>query len=354
MIYFASPMTNSQRRSRVDRGAVLLAVLCTSASLLAACQRNRPAESQDPMLLNQDSVSHSGTSTAAPLTATAGATETELPDTALTEPELSVIHLTLPQVNPVTDSPVSEPPTTAVPVTSPAPATTVTSTTTAALEATALPATTSPATTSPATTAAPETPAPLQSPDGRSGSELDYPAVINGVILVNKNHWVSRNYAPVQADYFDDRWKLAPEAWTAWEEMKAAAAEEGVFLIFTSGYRSYDYQAFLYDNYVKTYGQVQADRSSAKPGRSEHQTGLALDITGDGVAFSEDLAETAVGKWLHANAWRFGWILRYPREKEHITGYKFEPWHYRYVGKAVAADFGPNNTLTLEEYLGVD
>ena len=134
--------------------------------------------------------------------------------------------------------------------------------------------------------------------------------------------------------------------------MEAAATQEGLYLRFVSGYRTYAYQEQLFNEYAARDPQG-ANCYSARAGQSEHQSGLALDMdNGIGkTGLTEAFADTAEGKWLWANAYKYGWILRYPRGKEPITGYIFEPWHYRYVGKTVAADFGPNSSMTLEEYL---
>ncbi len=200
----------------------------------------------------------------------------------------------------------------------------------------------------PTATPVPTTAAPVYSPDGRSGGQLNTPYTKNGVVLVNKQHWVNREYAPLPAS--GNKWTLQDEAWNAWKRMEADAKTAGLTLRFVSGYRTYDYQDWLFNDYASRDPQG-ANRYSARPGQSEHQTGLALDIDNGVVGLVENFANTAEGQWLWTNAWKYGWILRYPQGKEHITGYIFEPWHYRYVGEAVAAEFGPNNVLTLEEYL---
>lgn len=189
---------------------------------------------------------------------------------------------------------------------------------------------------------------PVVSPDGRSGSELDTPFTYNGIIVVNKQHWVSRRYQPLPES--QQNVSLVEPAWTAWKEMRQAAAAEGISLVKVSTYRSYNLQEQIFNRWVKQEGEAQASRHVARPGQSEHQTGLAIDIGTEGISY-QSLATTPAGKWLWANAYKYGFILRYPSGKEHITGYYFEPWHYRYVGELVAADFGANSTLTLEEYI---
>lgn len=136
--------------------------------------------------------------------------------------------------------------------------------------------------------------------------------------------------------------------------MVAAAKSQGVTLSILSAYRSYSYQSTLYNNYVKRDGKAAADRYSARPGHSEHQTGLAFDFGGTTTKhnFESSYADTKEGKWLAANAQKYGFILRYPKGKEHITGYMFEPWHFRYVGSGEAPKI-KSTGKTLEEYLGV-
>ena len=137
--------------------------------------------------------------------------------------------------------------------------------------------------------------------------------------------------------------------------MLAAAKQQGFDLVAFSGYRSFEYQTTLYDNYVKRDGQAAADRYSARPGYSEHQTGLAFDIGERGkedVWLTEEFGETPAGQWLFTHAQEYGFILRFPQNKEEITGYMYESWHYRYVGKEVAKEITKKN-ITLEEYLGV-
>lgn len=126
----------------------------------------------------------------------------------------------------------------------------------------------------------------------------------------------------------------------------------GLQLQFGSGYRSAAYQKVLYDGYVSSMGKAEADRSSARPGHSEHQTGLALDFTRiDGKCHLDVcFADTTEGKWLAANAYKYGFILRYTNDRETVTGYMFEPWHYRYVGRELAAEMNSTAVKTLEAF----
>ena len=126
-----------------------------------------------------------------------------------------------------------------------------------------------------------------------------------------------------------------------------AAAREGLRIYNASAYRSYTTQKWVYQRYVNQEGTQEADTYSARPGCSEHQTGLALDI--NTASLSDHFEETEEYAWLVENSWRYGFILRFPEGKEEITGYQFEPWHYRYVGPA-AARVCYENGWTLEEY----
>lgn len=173
----------------------------------------------------------------------------------------------------------------------------------------------------------------------------DKPTIINGILIANKVYPLPSTYAPGESK----------EARAAFEEMAAEAKLSGINLTAFSTYRSYDYQVTLYDRYVKKDGVEAADRYSARPGYSEHQTGLAFDIgevNYEKYWASFQFGDTEAGKWVAANAYRYGFILRYPEGKENITGYRHESWHFRYVGKKVAEEIYKRN-VTLEEYLGL-
>ncbi|MDR2102577.1 MAG: M15 family metallopeptidase [Treponema sp.] len=126
--------------------------------------------------------------------------------------------------------------------------------------------------------------------------------------------------------------KLRRAAAEALEEMAAAAAAEGVTLTVSSAYRSYAYQEEVYARNVRELGQEAADRESARPGHSQHQTGLVVDFG----SIDDSFAETAAGRWILTNAGRFGWSLSFPQGYEKVTGYRWESWHYRYVGRELA------------------
>ena len=132
------------------------------------------------------------------------------------------------------------------------------------------------------------------------------------------------------------------------EKLAKDASIEGYNIIAVSAYRSYDYQEKLYNNYVLLKGKYMADVASARSGHSEHQTGLAVDVS-DITLDYDNFEKTKEFTWMKNNAYKYGFILRYPKAKFHITGFKYEPWHYRYVGNVVAQIIHSKN-ITLEEY----
>lgn len=161
----------------------------------------------------------------------------------------------------------------------------------------------------------------------------------DGTLIVNKKYTVPKDYAP----------GLKDTTYDAFTKLQQDAKKKGYSIDILSGYRSYAYQEELYNNYVKKYGQKKADTFSAQPGKSEHQTGLALDVGKLDTSFGT----TEEGKWLAKNAHKYGFIIRYPKGKESITGYEYEPWHIRYLGKDLATKVYKSG-LTLEEYFGID
>jgi len=180
-------------------------------------------------------------------------------------------------------------------------------------------------------------------------------------VLVNKTYRLPDGYRP--ADLVEpnvpfifseksEKRLLRKEAAAALEALFAAAKRDGIHLAGVSGFRSHDTQKWLFEHYVKTRGEAQARRFSAMPGHSEHQTGLAIDVSGsDGKCAAEDcFAGTKEAKWLAEHAHEYGFIIRYPEGKEAVTGYKYEPWHLRYVGKELAQMLVQSG-LTLDEYL---
>lgn len=147
--------------------------------------------------------------------------------------------------------------------------------------------------------------------------------------------------------------KLAAPAANDFDAMTASAAKEGVQIVAVSGYRSYAEQERLHAQYQATYGRGRAAELSAEAGHSEHQTGLAVDIAdpSGACALMACFASTPAGSWAAANAWRFGFIVRYPAGAEAVTGYGYEPWHLRHVGGATAKDMYLAMEPTLEAYL---
>ncbi len=201
-----------------------------------------------------------------------------------------------------------------------------------------------------------------QPPENTPYPTLD-PAIFNDVngllILASKTHPLPEGYEPsdlvgINVKVNKSGLSLRKEAAAAIEEMFAAASEDGITLVLGSSYRSAAYQEKLYNNYVAKDGEELASKYSSKPGQSEHQTGLAVDISdASGATYlSQKFKDTEEGKWLKDNAHRFGFIMRYPEGKEDITGYMFEPWHFRYVGIDYATKIYEADT-TFEEYFGI-
>ena len=173
------------------------------------------------------------------------------------------------------------------------------------------------------------------------------------LILVNKYNYLTEDYIPENLEPIDIAYarsgmQLVSEARSAFEILSEDAKKEGMNIIAMSSYRSYDYQVNLYDNYVATDGKEAADTYSARAGYSEHQTGLAVDVYNKVLPYTS-FEETEEFNWMQENAYKYGFILRFPKDKVNITGYQYESWHYRYVGKE-AAKYIHNHDLTLEEY----
>lgn len=151
-------------------------------------------------------------------------------------------------------------------------------------------------------------------------------------------------------DHADEKRQMRKVAADALEKLFGGADEAGHTLYALSGYRSYNRQKSVYNYWVSLYGQEEADKFSARPGHSEHQTGLAMDITSESVAFDlqEAFGETPEGQWVKENAHLYGFIIRYPKDKTDITLYNYEPWHLRYVGEGLST-YLYEEDLTLEE-----
>jgi D-alanyl-D-alanine carboxypeptidase len=180
------------------------------------------------------------------------------------------------------------------------------------------------------------------------------------IALVNKQNSLDETYVPPDLVTVDvptalnnpEVNQLRKAAADALKEMFEKAKASGIKLVARSGYRSYQTQVQLFNNYSNKHGEEAANRYSAKAGQSEHQTGLVMDVTSDSVnlQLEERFGETVEGIWLSEHAHEFGFIIRYPKDMESITGYIYEPWHIRYVGVAAAAEIF-NSGQILEEYL---
>lgn len=147
--------------------------------------------------------------------------------------------------------------------------------------------------------------------------------------------------------------QLRAEAAKAADTMIDAAVTDGVTLLVSSAYRSYAVQQQTYQYWVSVNGQQVADQLSARPGYSEHQAGLAIDFASpEGCRLEECYRDTLAGQWLAKNAPRYGYILRFPNGRQSVTGYHFEPWHYRYVGVQIAQEYVSSGAKTFEEFIG--
>jgi D-alanyl-D-alanine carboxypeptidase len=157
---------------------------------------------------------------------------------------------------------------------------------------------------------------------GFQGKTVNGITYIDGILIVNKTYSLPSTYGT----------GLTTTTQNAFNEMKAAATLEGLNIYLSSGFRSYNTQSKLYNNYVKRDGQAAADTYSARAGHSEHQSGLAFDVN----QINDTFNNTAEAKWLSDNCYKYGFILRYPKGKTNETGYKYESWHFRYVGTELA------------------
>ena len=193
--------------------------------------------------------------------------------------------------------------------------------------------------------------APTDSPKAgkATGPVTDTPFEVNGIVVVSKDHRLSAAYVPPWANRPNG---LHPDVTAAFEKLQAGAKADGLRLTIRSGYRSHATQKGSFNRAMQQYPEKTARLYFAEAGASEHQTGLALDAW-DGKNRGTAFARTEHAKWLAANAHEYGFIVRYPQDKTHITGYAWESWHLRWVGTEISAQFGPNSDLTLEEFLGL-
>ena len=226
----------------------------------------------------------------------------------------------------------------------------------------------SPSATDPVATAEPapptEEPAPVTPPApapafDKTALSIDDPASL-WVVSDKLRPLKPVDYAPTDLVTLDVASQNPPvfrrEAGDALLALFAAGEAEGAGAFqVQSAYRSYATQVSVYQGWVSQLGQAQADIQSARPGHSEHQTGLVADISPVPLscALQACFGDTAQGRWLAANAWRYGWLLRYPADKTAVTGFTYEPWHFRYVGVPLATEMHDTGVTTLEEFFGL-
>jgi D-alanyl-D-alanine carboxypeptidase len=168
-------------------------------------------------------------------------------------------------------------------------------------------------------------------------------------VVVNKKHKLPSDYVPNLTSVRGA--SLRPEAASALESLLSDAEATGLGVKVISSYRSYATQINTYNGYVNQYGQEYADTISARPGHSEHQTGLAVDVGGGGCDLEICFGTTPFGEWLKSNAYKYGYIIRYPSGKEAETGYQYEPWHLRYVGISAAQSISASGQ-TMDQFYG--
>lgn len=197
------------------------------------------------------------------------------------------------------------------------------------------------------------TPTPTPTPTfNKSQLSIDDPASL--WVVVNKTRPLNpKNYVPALANlsFPGGRGQMRPEAAAALQQMFADyQAQGGSQLTVVSPYRSYNTQVSTYNGWVSRLGQAQADRQSARPGTSEHQTGLAVDIN---TGADQGFGASPPGVWLAANSYKYGFIVRYPDGSEPITGYEYEPWHFRFIGVELATEMHSTGIQTLEQFFGL-
>lgn len=215
-----------------------------------------------------------------------------------------------------------------------------------------------PVVTAPTDTPTEATAAPTETETATPEPSAEYDADLH--ILVDKERALPDGFVPPNLGYIPPEWhipeygglQLRASVIEALEPMFAAAAADGVDLRIRSAYRSYDEQVSTFQYWVDLLGEEQARRESAEPGHSEHQLGTTMDFAApdNGWELLESFADTAPGLWLAEHAHEFGFALSYPRDGEEITGYIFEPWHYRYIGVEAALAWHESG-LTLIEFL---
>jgi len=174
---------------------------------------------------------------------------------------------------------------------------------------------------------------------------------IDDVVIANKTYKLPSNFSPNNLVSINGYIRVVDYVKDAFNNLKSDASSIGLNIYASSGYRSYKDQEYIYNNYVRLDGRETADTYSARAGYSEHQTGLAIDLNSIDMTFDN----TDESNWLKDNCYKYGFIIRYPKGKDDITGYMYEPWHIRYVGKNLANKLYNNGDwITIEEYFGID
>ncbi len=186
--------------------------------------------------------------------------------------------------------------------------------------------------------------------------KIDGSIYIEGILIVNKTYPLKDGFVP--SDTYTSAVGVTKEcntcinkvAYQAFQEMQADALSLGLNIKITSGYRPLNIQKIIYNNYVNKDGKLKADTYSARPGYSEHQTGLTFDLN----SITDAFAFTKEGIWIDENCYKYGFIIRYPKGKDAITGFKYEPWHLRFVGTDLSYPlYNDGDWITLEEYFGI-
>lgn len=199
------------------------------------------------------------------------------------------------------------------------------------------------------------TPTPTPTPTYNLDDPASYTAVVNKHRPLTTVEYEPTDLVVPSSITDVNGFALRAEASAALDQLAQTAATEGVNLAISSAYRSYLGQQNTYNEYLGILGEGGADLRAARPGYSEHQLGLAVDLDdGNGCLVSVCFADTPGGIWLAAHAWQYGFVLRYPDGYIGITGYEFEPWHYRYVGTEVSTAMHNKGIATLEEFFGLE
>lgn len=184
--------------------------------------------------------------------------------------------------------------------------------------------------------------------------QIDGATYIDGVLIANKTYALPSSFIPTNPDVpvteARSNKSLDKDLMAAWKKMQADASASGLNIYISSGYRSYQYQVTVYNSYVAKDGKAMADTYSSRPGNSEHQTGLCFDLN----SINDSFANTAEGKWVDSNCYKYGFCIRFPKGKDEYTGYQYESWHLRYVGEELATKLYNNGDwISLEEYFGI-